>query len=179
MLTSRHQRNPPGYMMLSRRRFLQLTSAGLVTAPLGCAGPQSVGPVALESVLNSYIDTLLPADTAPGALQLGVPSQVRALLQRKRALQPVYQAGAGWLETRALELYGSTFASRPLAERDALVQQLSEQTDALLERFFHKSLRHVRMFYYSNPRAWQALGLTGTPQPAGFMDYMHAPRSCG
>lgn len=166
-------------MTLSRRSFLQLTTAGLVAAPLGCAGPRPAGPAVLDNVLDSYIDTLLPADTAPGALQLNVQSQVRALLQRKRALQPVYQAGAGWLETRAQELYGGSFASRPLAERDALVQQLSEQTDALLVRFFHKSLRHVRMFYYSNPRAWQALGLTGTPQPAGFMDYKQAPRPHG
>jgi hypothetical protein len=166
-------------MTLSRRRFLQLTSAGLVTAPLGCAGPRPAGPAVLDKVLNSYIDTLLPTDTAPGALQLDVPVKVRALLQRKRALQAVYQAGAGWLETRAQDLYGSSFASRTLAERDAVVQQLSEQTDALLARFFHKSLHHVRMFYYSNPRAWQALGLTGTPQPAGFMDYMHAPRPHG
>ena len=166
-------------MMLSRRRFLQITAAGVVAAPLGCAGlhPLESGPLA--GVLDSYLDTLLPADSTPGALELGVPAQVRGLLRRKRALEPVYRSGTAWLETQAQLRHGRGFAACPLAARDALVLHLSEQSDERLERFFHKSLRHARMFYYSNPLAWTALGLAGTPQPAGFMDYAQAPRTHG
>jgi hypothetical protein len=166
-------------MKLSRRRFLQLTAAGVVAGPLGCAGPQLQESGTLAGVLDAYIDTLLPADSAPGALELGVAGQVRALVHAKRALVPVYNSGIAWLEAQAQRGDGRGFATLALTGRDALVMRLSEQSDEQLARFFHKSLRHVMMFYYSNPRAWDALGLAGAPQPAGFMDYAQAPGGHG
>jgi hypothetical protein len=167
-------------MKLSRRRFLQITAAGAVVAgPLGCAGPRLLESGAQAGVLDSYIDTLLPADSAPGALELGVAVQVRALVRYKRALVPVYNSGIVWLAAQAQLQHGKGYAELALAERDTLVLQLSEQSDESLARFFHKSLHHARMFYYTNPRAWSALGLAGTPQPAGFMDYAQAPGAHG
>ncbi len=162
-------------MALSRRRFLQITAAGLAAGPLGCAGPQLQESGALAGVLDAYIDTLLPADSAPGAVELGVPAQVRALVRYKRALVPVYNSGLAWLAAQAQLQQGKPFAALALDGRDALVLLLSEQTDESLARFFHKSLHHAMMFYYSQPATWPALGLTGTPQPAGFMDYAQAP----
>jgi len=166
-------------MKLSRRRFLQIAAAGVAAGPLACSGPRLRETGTLAGVLDSYIDTLLPADSAPGALELDVPGRVRLLVQRKRALVPVYNGGIAWLAAQARLGQGRAFASLSLAERDALVERLSEQTDALLVRFFHKSLRHARMFYYSDPRSWPALGLAGAPQPAGFMDYAQAPGGRG
>ncbi|MEZ5541445.1 MAG: gluconate 2-dehydrogenase subunit 3 family protein [Pseudomonadota bacterium] len=162
-------------MKFSRRRFLELTAAGLAAAPLGCAGPQllEAGPTA--GVLDSYLDTLLPADSAPGALALGVPAQVRFLIRSKRALVPVYNHGLAWLAEQARVRHGRHFPALALDARDALVQRLSLDQDAVLARFFHKSLHHAMMFYYSNPASWQALGLDGAPQPAGFMDYTQPP----
>ena len=164
-------------MTLSRRRFLQITAAGVAAGPLGCAGTQPLESGPLAAVLEAYIDTLLPADSAPGALQLGVPAQIRNLLRRKRALVPVYRSGLKWLAAQAPQ--GKGFAELDLAERDALVTRLSEQSDDMLARFFHKSLRHTMMFYYTNPRAWESLGLDAAPQPAGFMDFAQAPRTHG
>jgi hypothetical protein len=166
-------------MTLTRRRFLQFTAAGLATAPLGCAGPQLQESGILAGVLDAYVDTLLPADSAPGALELGVPRQVRALVRSKRALVPAYNSGIAWLAAQASLQHGRGFETLSLAERDALVQRLGAQSDILLARFFHKSLRHTMMFYYSNPRAWPALGLAGAPQPAGYMDYAQAPAGHG
>lgn len=162
-------------MSLSRRRFLQLASAGLAAGVTGCAGPRLLESGALAGVLDSYIDTLLPADSAPGALALGVPARVRALVFDKRALVPVYNNGLAWLAAQAQTRYGRPFPALELAARDAVVVSLGEQTDELLARFFHKSLRHVMMFHYSNPASWPALGLAGTPQPAGFPDYTLSP----
>jgi hypothetical protein len=164
-------------MKLSRRRFLQITAAGVAAGPLGCAVTRPLESGRLAGVLDAYIDTLLPADSAPGALELGVPAQIRELLHRKRALVPVYASGLEWLEAQASQDKG--FASLGLEERDALVTRLSGQSDDLLARFFHKSLRHAMMFYYMNPRAWGSLGLGAAPQPAGFMDYAQAPRTHG
>lgn len=164
-------------MKLSRRRFLQITAAGVTACPLGCAVTRPLESGTLAGVLDAYIDTLLPVDSAPGALELGVPAQIRELLRRKRALVPVYASGLEWLEAQAP--HGKGFARLSLAERDALVTRLSGQSDDMLARFFHKSLRHVMMFYYSNPRSWDALGLDAAPQPAGFMDYAQAPRTHG
>lgn len=166
-------------MTLSRRHFLQLTGAGLVSAPLGCTDSPSRQAAAPEGVLDAYLDTLLPEDGTPGALALEVPARVRALLRSKRALQPVYAAGTRWLEAHARQAHGCSFATCSLAERHALVRLLSEQDDDLLKRFFHKSLRHARMFFYSDPRAWSALGITGAPQPVGFMDYARPPGKHG
>ena len=132
-----------------------------------------------DGVLVAYLDTLLPDVGTPGALALGVPVKVRALLRRKRALQPVYSAGTRWLEAHARQTHDRGFTDCLLPERDALVRQLGEQDDDLLKRFFHKSLLHARMFFYSDPRAWAALGITAAPQPAGFMDYTQAPGAHG
>lgn len=166
-------------MMFSRRRFLQITAAGLAAGPLGCAGPRLRESGTLAGVLDAYLDTLLPADSAPGALDLGVPAQVRELVRRKRALVPVYNSGLAWLAAQAQSRFGRDFPTLVPDQRDALVQQLSGQTDDSLARFFHKSLRHAMMFYYSNPRSWPALGLSGAPQPAGFMDYAGPPGAYG
>jgi hypothetical protein len=163
-------------MTLSRRRFLQITAAGAAAGPLGCAETQPLESDLLASMLEAYIDTLLPADSTPGALQLGVPAQIRDLLRRKRALVPVYYSGLKWLAAQAPQ--GKGFASLDLAERDALVTKISVQSDDMLARFFHKSLRHAMMFYYSNPQSWEPFGLDA-PQPAGFMDYAQAPRIHG
>ncbi|NNJ94252.1 MAG: gluconate 2-dehydrogenase subunit 3 family protein [Halobacteria archaeon] len=163
-------------MTLSRRRFLQITAVGAAAGPLGCAGTVSLDSGPMAGMLDAYIDTLLPADSAPGALQLGVPVQIRDLLRRKRALVPVYRSGLEWLAAQAPQ--GRGFAELGLAERDALVTKLSVQSDDMLARFFHKSLRHTMMFYYSNPQSWEAFGLDA-PQPAGFMDYAQAPRAHG
>lgn len=164
-------------MTLSRRRFLQITAAGVAAGQLGCAGTRPLESGALAGILDAYVDTLLPADSAPGALELGVSTQIRELLRRKRALIPVYRSGLEWLEAQTRQ--GKGFASLNLAGRDALVTRLSGQSDDMLARFFHKSLRHAMMFYYTNPRTWGALGLDAAPQPAGFMDYAQAPRIHG
>lgn len=167
-------------MSVTRRRFLQITAAGLAVAPLGCTtGPRLLEEGAVAGVLDSYIDTLLPADTAPGALALGVPDRVRMLVRDKRALVPVYNDGLGWLATQALARCGRRFPLLSLDERDDLVRRLSEQTDPALARFFHKSLRHAMMFHYSHPAAWPALGLAGAPQPAGFPDFADPPAGHG
>jgi hypothetical protein len=166
-------------MSVTRRRFLQFSAAGLAATPLGCAGPRllETGPVA--GVLDSYIDTLLPADSAPGALELGVPARVRALVRTKRALVPVYNSGLAWLAAQAQAQYGRRYPELAPEARDALVWRLGEQNDELLARFFRKSLRHVMMFHYSHPASWPALGLAHAPQPAGFMDYADPPGGRG
>lgn len=166
-------------MSISRRRFLQFAAAGLAAGHAGCAGPQLRESGVVTGVLDSYIDTLLPADSAPGALVLGVPMQVRTLVRTKRALIPVYNSGLAWLATQAQAQHGRPFPVLALEVRDTLVRELSEQSDEMLARFFQKSLRHVMMFHYSNPAAWPALGLAGTPQPAGFPDYIHPPVAHG
>jgi len=166
-------------MIFSRRYFLKVATVGIAASPLACTRLHTSLSVNLDRVLPAYVDTLLPTDQAPGAVELGVPAQIVSLLHRKRALLPLYQVGTAWLDTQAMARHGSGFEALSLVERDALVMQLSEQSEDILARFFHKSLRHTMMFYYSNPRVWASLGLSGAPQPHGFLDFAQAPARRG
>jgi len=126
-----------------------------------------------QAILSRYLDLLIPADEAPGALDLGVSEQLFQRAAGNDYLRDLLHRGCAWLEQQP-----SGFLALSEHQQLALIAA-SEQSDpdSLPYRLFER-LRHFSFqAYYSDARSWGALGYHRPPQPLGFPDYQQPPAS--
>jgi hypothetical protein len=165
--------------MQSRRRLLEVAGRfGLVAWLAGLAGGLWRGRGARaadeERAFMAYLDTLIPGDgEAPGALALGIPERLRAAGAAADLIAPF----CTWLDARAREAGGRSFADLPVAAREAIVQAAElAAPDSLARRAFRRTRHEAFATYYADARSWPGIGYRGPPQPDGFPDYAQPPR---
>jgi hypothetical protein len=126
-----------------------------------------------EPTLAALVDTLLPADESPGALELAVDKQVFKTLEAEARLSDLARAGLQWFN-RAADQH---FAQLPLAARNELLARAAGADRAKVERVFVDQLRHLTVgFYLAHPQSLRGLAYAGPPMPAGYPDQAAAPR---
>ena len=126
-----------------------------------------------EPTLAALIDTLLPADNTPGALELGVDKAVFEALQADPHLTDLARAGLQWFNAAA----DRPFAQLPLPARSELVARAAGADRAKVERAFVDQLRHLTIgFYLTHPQNLRGLAYAGPPMPAGYSDQATAPQ---
>jgi len=126
-----------------------------------------------EPTLLALVDTLLPADDSPGALDLGVDKQVLRALAAEAHLSDLARAGLQWFDSAAAR----PFAQLPLPARSELVARAASADRAKVERAFVDQLRHLTLgFYLAQPQSLQGLAYAGPPMPAGYPDQAIAPQ---
>ena len=126
-----------------------------------------------QPTLLALVDTLLPADDSPGALDLGVDKQVIKVLAAEAHLTDLARAGLQWFEAAASE----PFAQLPLPARSELVARAAGADRTKVERAFVDQLRHLTIgFYLAHPESLRGLAYAGPPMPAGYADQATAPR---
>lgn len=164
--------------MQSRRRLLDAaTRFGLVAWLAGLAGGLWRGRGARaadeERTFRAYLDTLIPGDAeAPGALALGLPEQLRA-----GAAADAIAPFCAWLDARAREAGGVSFADLRVGQREAIVEMAELAVpDSLARRAFRRTRHEALARYYADARSWPGIGYRGPPQPDGFPDYAQPPR---
>ena len=163
-------------MVRSRRQFLR----DLLLAAAFAAGGVTLWwrsrlPLLTDgkSTLAALIDTLLPTDDTPGALELGVEKAVFEALQADPHLTDLARAGLQWFEAAA----SGPFAQLPLAARSELVARAAGTDRTKVERAFVDQLRHLTIgFYLAHPESLRGLAYAGPPMPAGYADQATAPR---
>jgi len=164
----------------SRRGFLRLLlclsaflpARVLLAVPVGKAAPPNQ-----LSAFAPYLDTLIPQDSTPSASQLGVDEAVTASARQHPRLDRLVRLGCAWLDEQAGQRGVPDFASLSELEREAVVALAERSPARSVPRVFFEFTRDQAFFhYYAQPAAWQGLGLSGPPQPLGFVDFSEPPR---
>lgn len=172
-------------MAVTRRRFLQFPlAAGLLPTlvmDIGHAYPSSEletedDEARFEDILQRYVDALIPADSSPGAVMLGVPQKMLLKARMVRGQLDQLQAGCELLDRLAQERFQSGFERLAPGQCNHIIGQIAD-TDANREAqaFFRLTQHDAFAFFYSHPASWQDLAYPGPPQPAGFMDHDRPP----
>lgn len=175
---------------ISRRLLLK---AGLVTGLLALLGAiygrwkgvgtgARVAPLsdAERAVLISFLDSFIPTDEAPGALDLGVQHALLERVGRNRYLRQRFRQGVSWLNRQAEKLGGEEFSQLPPARREQIIHLAEHAAPHTPEFKFYLRFRHEAFrLYYADARSWPSLCYQGPPQPRGFPDYQQPPSACG
>ena len=96
------------------------------------------GPERPHALLDAILDRLIPADEAPGALDLELGPSVRSRVPELDNL---------------LDRLGS-FTSLPLKEQEDTLRRLDDEEDPT----FQALVMTVHELYYADSRAWPAIG---------------------
>ncbi len=128
-----------------------------------------------RQAMRMFLDALIPADESPGALDFGVDLHILRKADRNPHYRRQIHRGIRALDDAALSREGRRFSEVDPAERDDVIQQISESTDQRVRLFFNRTRQLAFAHYYSDPRSWPQLCYPGPPQPSGFMDYAQPP----
>jgi hypothetical protein len=163
-------------MALSRRRFLRLTlgagllaSSGYILKDVLMPRPLDVGE---RRTVMAFLDTLIPPDETPGALQLGVAEKIVHKAAEDEQYRRLIRKGCSWLNRRAKSTGGVEYAALGEQRREALMGETADSPEGSVPRIFFERVRSDAFFYYyAHPASWAGLRYKGPPQPDGYPDY--------
>lgn len=168
---------------MARRPWLKLAAIGTALAAIGgswLAGRRgtTANPAQAErQMVERLVDILVPADETPGALALGVHERLLADMLASPVLAQAWGELFRVLDREARRRHGRDFLALALAQQDVLMQALMSAGTAAEGQPGLVQLRDQTLqLYFAQPQTWPALGLSGPPQPMGFMDYTQAPQ---
>lgn len=167
---------------MKRRAFLSRTLksvvlfACFVKAPILNAKPNRA--TVKLGALSSFIDTIIPADTTPSASQLGLESKLVNHASKVKDYIPLLDLGCQWLDFQARTLRKVDFKLLGQEVQDRIVRMAEASPQGSIPRQFFDHVRaDLFTFYYSHPSVWPSLGLYGSPQPLGYLNYVSSPKS--
>ena len=154
--------NRPPY---TRRQFIQITAAGLGSAPLllSCGDPNRQWRFFTNeeaALVEAIAEQIIPADEDPGATDAGVLNFIdRQLVGPYKRFQPAYRAGLPGVQQTSRLRFGGPFASLSW-EQQTQVLELLEAGEAPGEAwdtassstFFRMVLAHTMQGFYGPPR---------------------------
>lgn len=160
--------------IFSRRGFFARV-LGLLGG-ISLAGCGRAHPEFDVDTLEAVLDTLIPADEDPGALEAGVPAAIARRIENDPVGDKRYRRLIEWVSGRARELHRRRFAELSLQQRDRLLKelyhsrgsglaQLRIDLNVVVKQCFHE--------FYSSSAAKQVIGYH-PPIEGGYPDY-HAP----
>lgn len=149
-------------MQITRRVFFRRSTAILV-APLGLfvAGCEAKRSGIDAASLEALLDTFIPADQDPGALQAGVPAVIMKRIRSDRVAFTRYDRLLTWISRRSVEVHQRPFPRLDAVARHDLVEGLYRSSGgdwAQLRVDVHVALEHCLHAFYSSPAAEGVIG---------------------
>ncbi|MEN8259968.1 MAG: gluconate 2-dehydrogenase subunit 3 family protein [Pseudomonadota bacterium] len=131
----------------------------------------------IATTLSAYLDTLIPRDNSPGALDTGGLEHMLASAEADLKLKVLIQHGTAWLDEHAREAHHKPFSKLDPSAREMIVEAAAQaaKNNSVPRAFFEETRRVAMRHFYAHPSAWPALNYQGPPQPAGFPDYTQPP----
>ncbi len=168
--------------MILRRSFLQrigglllLGSPTLLAADSKRGPARAVAPGA-AATLTAVIDLLIPADEVPGAVALGIDTQILASADGDRTFAALVRDGVHWFNAAARARGGASFLMLAEDDRIAVATRAEASPDSTGGRLFATLRNRAMLLYYLHPRVIASFPYAGPPQPQGFPDFAQAPR---
>lgn len=163
-------------MNITRRHFLRLSAGVGLIASSAYIFKTVLWPSRLMNreiqTFTAYLDTIIPADIAPGAVKLGVPDSLILKSAADKKYRRLIKKGCDWLDSTAKQYSAEGFASLSDVDRQKVVRLASEaRSDSLPGIFFKQTRLDAYYFFYANPESWIVAGYNGPPQPFGFQDH--------
>jgi hypothetical protein len=163
----------------TRRELIRHLAAlsAWVPASVLLAAPTGTGEADQElRVLGAFLDTLLPADTTPGATQLEIDKAIIGRTRANKSLQRLLTLGCAWLDSQARTQGSGEFTGLPQTGRDAIASAAEKSPVGSLPRVFFEQFRGLGFYeYYARPETWPGMVYAGPPQPRGFPDFTQPP----
>jgi len=155
-------------MNKARRAWLKLI-AGVTTlsSQLGCGDQQanSVPPRGAQRLddmsLRALVDTIVPADQDPGAVDVGIHLQLMEKISKDPAQYSLYVKGLAMFDAEAQLRHRRRFADLDLDAREKLLIAMvrgmkKEYADG--RRCIIYARHAVLTAFYSSPAGWRVLG---------------------
>lgn len=164
-----------------RRAFLSsFLGASLVLRRPKAALAQEITAAPLDAAslasLEAVIDTIVPRDQDPGALDAGVPARILAHLSTHPEALSLYRAGLELLDRLARQVGASSFGGLDARGRQRVLSSLASDPDNRRERgeqFFARTRRDVLAFYWSSVVGQRVVGYR--PPLSGYSEYADPP----
>lgn len=165
--------------MASRRRFIaSAVAAWLPGSRVARRGPRAASAQDADELprgtLDAVVDAIVPRDSTPGALDVGVPKRILRELSDEPAGRQLYRDGLAMLEALARESSGSSFRSLDVANRERILVSLdSAAPDGLGRRFVRRVRRDVLSLYWASAEAQKIVGYRAPV--SGYPEYTDPP----
>lgn len=135
--------------------MLAVAAACVYGLPVASAAEKPLKPVE-NVVLDAVLDTLIPEDGYPGALQAGVPERVAALMAASPRRARLYRRGLAAVGRHARSRTGRPFEALALSRRVDLLRDF--QAGFGPGSIFLQYVRRDAMTaFYSSPAAYEML----------------------
>ena len=172
-------------LQFSRRKILKLSilaSLVLCQTKIPLASPlkyilKEKRPLNENKTLGALLETLIPADGTPSALEAGVKEKIIDKAELDPKYEMMIRNGCLLLDMKAQEQGINSF--NELSENDremVLTYFASGSRKSIAYRFFASIRYDAFYYYYAEPITWKALNYPGPPQPDGFRDYVLPPK---
>jgi len=119
-------------------------------AQTGVASPM---PSSSQATLEAVIDTIVPRDQDPGALDAGVPVRIIAHLSTHREAQTLYLEGLELVDRLARQTGASSFAALARPARERLLSSLANNPGGpgkVGDAFLIRARRDVLAFFWGS-----------------------------
>jgi hypothetical protein len=126
--------------------------------------------------LEAVVDTIVPRDQDPGALDAGVPARILAHLSTHPEALSLYRAGLELLDRLAQQGGASSFGGLDARGRQRVLSSLASDPDNRGERgeqFFARARRDVLAFYWGSVVGQRVVGYR--PPLSGYPEYADPP----
>jgi len=172
-------------LQFSRRTILKLSIAAALVwarAKMTLAGPlryipKEKKPLHENRTLGALLETLIPADGTPSALEVGVLEKIINQATSDPKYERMLRSGCLWFDMKARERGSPGFNELSGDARDAVLAHAASGTRKSPERRFFTRIRlDIFSYYYAEPITWKPLNYPGPPQPNGFRDYVLPPK---
>lgn len=146
-----------------RRQFLSglVASAMLANVAPGPAGADELESSLLTGTLVAVIDTIVPRDRDPGAVDAGVPDRIAQLLANDADLRVLYREGLALVEVLARERGATAFAALDAGARERIIGSLAGragQRSTVGAMFYRQVRADVLNHYWASEVGQRAVG---------------------
>ena len=159
-----------------RRRLLGSVVAAWLSRPaILRAAPPTKNVVSFRETLTAVVDTIVPRDRDPGAVDVGVVDALLSKLARDADGQRLYRQGCTLVEEAAHAGGAASFRSLDADGRERIFLSTARGTpESMNRRFFERARHDVLSLYWSTETAQRVVGYR--PPRGGYPEYADPPR---